>query len=116
MRPMRGWVGVQQSGEPLAGEGVGKKHATGLGGLGAADARIPRPRPPIFLSAPPMPSGLRGNLMALRLPGIRAAETPPPMISRPKNAPTRPSTNTPSPSHTTPPLASLTSVPPSGWT
>src|SRR5215472_12587720 len=34
-----GRVGGQQSGEPLAGEGVGEKHVTGLGGLGVVDAR-----------------------------------------------------------------------------
>jgi hypothetical protein len=31
-----GRVGGQQSGEPLAGEGVGEKHVTGFGGLGVA--------------------------------------------------------------------------------
>ena len=32
-------MGGQQSGEPLAGEGVGEKYVTGLGGLGVADTR-----------------------------------------------------------------------------
>src|SRR5215831_5663432 len=68
--------------------------------------RDPSASPPIFLSAPPMPSGLRVNWTALASARYSRCRDTAAMISRPKNAPTRPSTNTPKPSSTRPPRES----------
>src|SRR5437764_3695520 len=69
--------------------------------------RDPSASPPIFLSAPPMPSELRVNWTALASARYSRCRETAAMISRPKNAPTRPSTNTPTPSSTRPPRESF---------
>src|SRR5215468_5571357 len=56
--------------------------------------REPSASPPIFLSAPPTLSGLRVNWTALASARYSRCRDTAAMISRPKNAPTRPSTNT----------------------
>src|SRR5262249_46491772 len=68
--------------------------------------RDPSASPPIFLSAPPMPSVLRVNWTALASARYSRCRDTAAMISRPKNAPTRPSTNTPRPSSIRPPRES----------
>ena len=69
--------------------------------------REPSASPPIFLSAPPMLSGLRVNWTALASARYSRCRDTAAMISRPKNAPTRPSTNTPRPTSTRPPRESF---------
>ena len=76
-----GRVGGQQSGEPLAGKGVGEKHVTGLGGLGVVDAR-PLGQPADLLERPANAVGVARELdgagvgQVLALPRHRRHDQP----------------------------------------